>query len=101
MVYKLVGNCEIRNFQFLSSQQWVRFQSATGIFTEVTVTMYLGSESPKGGRQKRQCVENEKEGKVREGRRRLWSKPPAIVAVSQSGVSKQDFVPDSIGGKFS
>ena len=62
--------------------------------------LYPGSESPKDGRQKRQRVENEKEGKVGEGRRRLWSKPTAIVAVSQSGASGQDFVSDSIGGKF-
>ena len=34
------------------------------------------------------------------GERRLLFKPPAIVAVSQSGASGQDFFRDSIGGKF-
>ena len=34
--------------------------------------MYPGSESPKSGRQKRQRVENGKEGKVGEGRRRAF-----------------------------
>ena len=41
-----------------------------------------------------------KDGKVGEGRRRLWSSAPAIVALGQSGASGQDFVRDSIGGKF-
>ena len=36
-----------------------------------------------------------------EGRRRLrLSTAPAIVALGQSGASGQDFVRDSIGGKF-
>ena len=35
-----------------------------------------------------------------EGRRRLWSTAPAIVAPGQSGASGQDFVRDSTGGKF-
>ena len=62
---------------------------------------YPGSESPKGERQKRQRVENEKKWKGRgEGRRRLWFTAPAIVALGQSGASGQDFVRDSIGGKF-
>ena len=45
-------------------------------------------------------MENEKQGKVWEGRRRLWSTPSAIVALGQSGASGQDFARDSIGGKF-
>ena len=64
------------------------------------VETYPGSESPKGGRQKRQHVENEKDGKVRWRRKRLWSSATAIVALSQSGARGQDFVRDSIGGKF-
>ena len=70
------------------------------LLSHLNRSFYPGSESPKGGRQKRQRVENEKEGKIGEGRRRLWSNLPAIVAVSQSGASGQDFVRDSIGGKF-
>ena len=41
-----------------------------------------------------------KDGKVGEGRRRLWSTAPAIVALGQLEASGQDFVRDSIGGKF-
>ena len=44
-----------------------------------------------------------KDGKVGGGgggRSELWSTAPAIVALGQSGASGQDFVRDSIGGKF-
>ena len=41
-----------------------------------------------------------KDGNVGEGRKRLLSTALAIVALGQSGASGQDFVRDSIGGKF-
>ena len=41
-----------------------------------------------------------KDGKVDEGRTRLWSTVPAIVALGQSGASGQDFLRDLIGGQF-